>query len=107
MSEFESLIDAGHGRKAQALAINNNETPEKKESLGRLEAFSDGIFGVAITLLLIDLKTPPEPTWASLLGALPDMGLYLLSFCIRLASAFRSGSRWAPLQSTLRWRSTG
>lgn len=82
MSEFESLIDGGSAQ-SKARVINSeapSATPEKKESLGRLEAFSDGIFGVAITLLLIDLKTPPEPTWSSLLGALPDMGLYLLSF---------------------------
>lgn len=36
------------------------ETPlhEESESTARIEAFSDGIFGVAITLLAIDLKAP-------------------------------------------------
>ncbi|WP_223649703.1 TMEM175 family protein [Hymenobacter psoromatis] len=32
--------------------------PVLEEGTGRLEAFSDGIFGVAITLLALDLKAP-------------------------------------------------
>lgn len=40
---------------------------EEKET-GRLEAFSDGVFAVAITLLALDLKVPPS---ASNRGAWP------------------------------------
>ena len=35
-----------------------DEPTEQTESTSRIEAFSDGIFGVAITLLAIDLKAP-------------------------------------------------
>ena len=35
-----------------------DEPAEQAESTSRIEAFSDGIFGVAITLLAIDLRAP-------------------------------------------------
>lgn len=60
---------------------------EEKET-GRLEAFSDGVFAVAITLLVLEIKTPKAAELAaghtSLLGALltqwPSYLSYVLSF---------------------------
>jgi uncharacterized membrane protein len=50
----------------------------------RLLAFSDGVFGVAITLLVIDLRLPPVSVTgegdAALLQALQDMGPRLAIF---------------------------
>jgi uncharacterized membrane protein len=52
----------------------------------RLEAFSDGIFAIAITLLILDVKVPEAKTARELIRALaaawPAYSGYLLSFLI-------------------------
>lgn len=57
----------------------------------RLEAFSDGVFAIALTLLIIDIKIPPTATintshdlWLALRHILPSLGAFLLSFVIIL-----------------------
>ena len=58
------------------------EESEEKET-GRLEAFSDGIFAVAITLLVLEIKIPP-PTSTGLadmvLKQWPSFLAYAISF---------------------------
>src|SRR5690242_7045307 len=55
-------------------------------SKGRFEAFSDGVFAIAITLLVLELRPPdlPNPTDAALIPALiamwPDFIVYWASF---------------------------
>ena len=52
----------------------------------RLEAFSDGVFAIAITLLVLDLRVPPHRPGQSLSSALghewPSYGAYLVSFAV-------------------------
>src|SRR5215475_3097063 len=47
---------------------------------GRMEAFSDGVLAVIITIMVLEMKSPPGPTLAALRPVLPVLLSYLLSF---------------------------
>lgn len=47
---------------------------------GRLEAFTDGVIAVIITIMVLELKPPHEATAEALLGNWPVFLSYLLSF---------------------------
>src|SRR3954464_9645695 len=49
-------------------------------STGRMEAFSDGVIAILITVMVLELPTPHGTTWAALHGALPVLLAYVLSF---------------------------
>jgi TMEM175 potassium channel family protein len=70
--------------------MGENKHMEEKET-GRIEAFSDGVFAVAITLLVLTIKIPgidvspshlPNDTqlWAVLLNEWPMLAAYATSF---------------------------
>ena len=76
---------------------------------GRLEAFSDGVFAVIITIMALELKAPGEGTFASLRERLPALLIYVLSFTfigiwwnnhhhlLRAARRITAGVMWANL----------
>jgi len=49
---------------------------------GRIEAFSDGVFSIAATLLVLELKAPAAglPFWRGIAGQWPGYASFLLSF---------------------------
>lgn len=47
---------------------------------GRLEAFSDGVIAVIITIMVLELKTPPGQDLAALKSLWPSFLIYVLSF---------------------------
>ena len=47
---------------------------------GRLEAFSDGVIAIIITIMVLELKVPHGEGFESLKPVLPTLLLYLLSF---------------------------
>src|SRR5712691_820795 len=46
----------------------------------RLEAFSDGVIAILITIMVLELRAPAGSDLTALAGALPEFAMYLLSF---------------------------
>jgi TMEM175 potassium channel family protein len=46
----------------------------------RLEAFSDGVIAILITIMVLELKVPHGTEWDALRPILPVLGTYLMSF---------------------------
>ncbi len=76
---------------------------------GRLEAFSDGVLAIVITIMVLELKVPDGAEFAALLPLLPILGGYALSFVyvaiywnnhhhlLSLASRITPGVMWANM----------
>jgi uncharacterized membrane protein len=76
---------------------------------GRLEAFSDGVIAVIITIMVLELRAPQGTDLASLGALLPTFAAYALSFIfvgihwnnhhhlLRAASGIDGRSMWANL----------
>src|SRR5215472_10981305 len=56
------------------------ESPRMKTN--RIEAFSDGVMAILITIMVLELKAPHDPTPASLARMWPTFFAYVLSFVI-------------------------
>jgi uncharacterized membrane protein len=69
---------------AGALAAVLMTVDEDRAETGRVEAFSDGVFAIAITLLVIDLHGPQtgDHLWSGLVKDWPQFAAYLTSFFI-------------------------
>ena len=46
----------------------------------RLEAFSDGVIAIIITIMVLELRPPHDPSLAGLRPLLPVLGSYVMSF---------------------------
>src|SRR5687767_1040604 len=49
---------------------------------GRLEAFSDGVIAIIITIMVLELEAPETPDWHGLQEIVPMLSTYVLSFVI-------------------------
>ncbi|MFL6707706.1 MAG: TMEM175 family protein [Massilia sp.] len=75
----------------------------------RLEAFSDGVIAIIITIMVLELKVPHGATFDALLPLLPVAGSYVLSFVyvgiywnnhhhmLQLVQKISGGTLWANL----------
>lgn len=48
----------------------------------RLEAFSDGVIAIIVTIMVLELRAPAQPTWPALLKVAPIFISYGLSFLV-------------------------
>jgi|SRR5215471_4871343 len=76
---------------------------------GRLEAFSDGVLAVIITIMALELKAPAAGNFTGLRARLPALLIYILSFAfigmywnnhhhlLRAARRVSGGVMWANL----------
>ena len=53
---------------------------ENAFSKARVEAFSDGVLAVIITIMVLDLKAPESDDLAALTGLWPSFAIYIVSF---------------------------
>jgi uncharacterized membrane protein len=54
--------------------------PQRKATTERLATFSDGVFAVIITIMVLDLRPPQHPTFAALLSLWPTALSYAVSY---------------------------
>ena len=76
--------------------VDNRRGPE------RLEAFSDGVFAIAITLLVLEIRVPPPEdlvSGARLLAALGDLWPSYLGYIVSFATI---GIMWANHHNVIR-----
>ena len=60
----------------------SNQPGEGRREAARLEAFSDGVMAVIITIMAFGLSGPRDTTWHAAAQELPSLLVYLLSFTL-------------------------
>jgi len=79
-----TLLQRGHiGREGGNIMPAERDTPRPRRVIGkgRMEAFSDGVFAIAITLLVLDVAVhPPGTPLEQVLHAWPAYVAYVVSF---------------------------
>ncbi len=88
-----------------------HDTPEQMDVIGtgRLEAFSDGVMAVIITIMVLELRPPPGAELKDLISLVPKLLVYMLSFVfigiywnnhhhlLRATPGISGGVMWANL----------
>lgn len=68
-------------------------------SKGRLEAFSDAVIAIAITIMVLELRVPHGTDWQALRPLVPVFLTYLLSFVFLVASMSQSPAQPVAVRS--------
>src|SRR5262252_6730548 len=56
--------------------------PQGEMTTSRLEAFSDGVIAIIVTIMVLELRAPSQPSWPALLKIAPVFLSYGLSFLV-------------------------
>jgi len=56
--------------------------PHGEMTTSRLEAFSDGVIAIIVTIMVLELHSPAQPTWGALIKVAPTFLSYGLSFLV-------------------------
>jgi uncharacterized membrane protein len=56
--------------------------PHGEMTTSRLEAFSDGVIAIIVTIMVLELRAPSQPSWPALLKVAPVFLSYGLSFLV-------------------------
>lgn len=62
------------------IKLVNVETRNKIMPSSRLEAFSDGVLAIIITIMVLEMEVPHDPSFSALLELAPVFLSYILSF---------------------------
>lgn len=65
---------------AAGLVKTMNGTHKTHNPAARLEAFSDGVLAIIITIMVLELKMPHGTDWAALKPVIPGLTSYIMSF---------------------------
>ena len=57
-----------------------NDSEEGRGGVSRIEAFSDGVIAIIITIMVLELKRPEDVSLAALVAIGPHIAIYALSF---------------------------
>lgn len=50
---------------------------------GRVEAFTDGVVAIILTIMILEFKTPETAKWEGIITQLPYFFAYVVSFLFR------------------------
>jgi uncharacterized membrane protein len=56
--------------------------PHGEMTTSRLEAFSDGVIAIIVTIMVLEIRAPSQPTWPALAKVAPVFLSYGLSFLV-------------------------
>ena len=85
LTDARSIIPSGSAR--PGLTYDRSTVSQRSPSIGtlelgteRVEAFSDAVMAVIITIMAFSLRPPHGVTWTAVRAVLPGLLVYMLSF---------------------------
>jgi hypothetical protein len=79
--ELADLPHAASTKSIDVLADSEERAmPDNKTTADRLAAYSDAVFAVIVTIMVLELKPPDQPAFSALRSLWPTAASYALSY---------------------------